>query len=164
MTAYIYFSESENGLIKIGMSIRVIDRVISLAATSPTRLRLVGLKGVTNFTMKKEESTLHERFAIDRVHGEWFRPSEGLSRLIKKLNRENQEAIQAVNHQLNTYYGDDEDAKSIADVEALLPSCPNQKRKPRYPEPVIKPAKPNPKPQPQKTLMGDYMNRARSFI
>jgi|SRR5579859_1366545 len=69
----VYFVQSViGGPIKIGKSVDPMARLIQLQSGSPFQLRLLAT------TAKDIELELHERFAADRLHGEWFHPSQEL--------------------------------------------------------------------------------------
>jgi hypothetical protein len=71
----VYFAQGD-GLVKIGASSSVTRRVASLRAT----LLATEPGGFGR------EHELHERFAGDRVAGEWFRPSDALLAHIRALS------------------------------------------------------------------------------
>lgn len=71
----VYFIEAENGLIKIGVSDDPVSRFGQIRTMSPLPLRL---RGVVPGAGNAGEAELHQRFAADRAHGEWFRPSPAL--------------------------------------------------------------------------------------
>lgn len=75
----IYAVQGEDGgLVKIGYALSSPeDRFSSLQTGSPVRLVLRAVIAGE----RAEESALHVRFAADRVHGEWFRPSVELERV-----------------------------------------------------------------------------------
>lgn len=78
-TSFVYFIlDSDRKLIKIGIAKDVEHRIAALQTASPTDLRIVGcLAGARDL-----ERTIHELLAVDRVRGEWFRPSPRLLRLV----------------------------------------------------------------------------------
>lgn len=75
----IYFIRNESaGLIKIGFSRSPRTRRSNLQSAAGVKLEIIGvMRGA-----RKAEAVLHERFAEDRVRGEWFRASEALERFI----------------------------------------------------------------------------------
>jgi hypothetical protein len=80
----VYFIECPaNGLIKIGVSRNVESRLATLSTASPVELRLLGVID----GCRADEDKLHQRFAADRHHGEWFSPSPELSRYIEQNAR-----------------------------------------------------------------------------
>ena len=80
----VYFVRAENGLIKIGSTKYLEDRLYSLRCGSPVGIELVAcLKGDRNTEFK-----LHARFAEHRLHGEWFNPAPEILAEIDRLNRE----------------------------------------------------------------------------
>jgi hypothetical protein len=74
-TRSVYFIQAENGLIKIGIADNVEQRLVQLQTMSPLSLKIVGVIPGAGST---GEAALHERFGIQRSHGEWFRPSPEL--------------------------------------------------------------------------------------
>lgn len=78
----IYFIRAVNsGAIKIGVSNDPRRRLESMQTGSPEPLELLGvLPGGVD-----EERRLHQRFAAYRIHGEWFRGDETLTRAIEVL-------------------------------------------------------------------------------
>jgi hypothetical protein len=80
MSKLVYFIQSEQTLnIKIGKSTDPQARMADLRTANSGTLRLLGS------TDRYLEDHLHERFAEDRLHGEWFRPSPNLMDFIKLL-------------------------------------------------------------------------------
>lgn len=72
---FTYFAQGvDGGPIKIGRTLgNPSVRVAELQTGSPVPLRLVGiLSGV------RHEAAFHARFAGERLHGEWFMPSQVL--------------------------------------------------------------------------------------
>lgn len=79
---YIYFIQSEiGGPIKIGITVHPRKRLKEMQAVNPFELRFVALQRGTFF----EEKQYHKQFANQRLHGEWFGPSQKLSDLVKKI-------------------------------------------------------------------------------
>lgn len=75
----IYFVQGiTGGPVKIGYAANVRARLADLQCGSPVRLRL--LKVIDGGV--PEEQALHRRFAADRLHGEWFRPTPEMRDLI----------------------------------------------------------------------------------
>jgi len=72
---HVYFVQAESlGRIKIGTSSNVAVRFGTLRTSSPDKLNLLGvIPGDCTV-----ERALHKRFADERLHGEWFTPSERL--------------------------------------------------------------------------------------
>jgi hypothetical protein len=77
----IYFLEAVGvGHIKIGYTFDKADRrVKELQTASPVPLRLLACMTGT----ADDEEALHERFAADRLCGEWFKPNDELLALIE---------------------------------------------------------------------------------
>ena len=80
---FIYFIQGEKThLIKIGQTRNdPYKRLDALQSYSPDKLRL--LKVI--YAEADYEHQLHKRFASNRVHGEWFYPSQRLLKLIENL-------------------------------------------------------------------------------
>jgi DNA-binding NtrC family response regulator len=71
----VYFLRSgTDGPIKIGWSRNIATRFVTLARESGHRLYFLG--AVAGGSV--EEHALHDRFAAQRLHGEWFEPSDEL--------------------------------------------------------------------------------------
>jgi hypothetical protein len=83
MSKLVYFIQSEETLnIKIGESVDPQARMADLRTANSGTLRLLGS------TDRYLEEHLHEKFAEDRLHGEWFRPSADLIYFLKLLGFE----------------------------------------------------------------------------
>jgi Meiotically up-regulated gene 113 len=77
----IYFLQASiGGPVKIGFAADVERRVRELQCGSPFPLRVLAAWQGDG----RDERELHERFAADREHGEWFRPTAELRALIGK--------------------------------------------------------------------------------
>lgn len=74
-TDCVYFVQAETMLrIKIGTSNNIARRVCELRIGSPDKLRVMAvMPGDCSV-----ERQLHKKFSEDRLHGEWFSPSENL--------------------------------------------------------------------------------------
>ncbi len=82
---YVYFMRpvSADGRIKIGCSFRPAKRLIALSVHSPYPLEIIGVgKGSI-----PDEQLLHEYFAADRLHSEWFRASDELHQVIDLMGQ-----------------------------------------------------------------------------
>jgi len=81
--AAVYFAQADSTrLIKIGTSLNVRERMKALGTANSERINLRALcPGHTN-----TESWFHAKFASDRSHGEWFRPSRRLRANVKVLH------------------------------------------------------------------------------
>lgn len=77
---YIYFMRpiGADGRIKIGCSYKPARRLVTIAAHSPYELEIIGV-GKGNIA---DEQLLHDYFAADRLHSEWFRASDELHQVI----------------------------------------------------------------------------------
>lgn len=74
MTAGVYFIRAENGLVKVGRSSNVENRLRGLLTGSPIILTLTHV--IETDRHKEVEYALHQRFAAQRRRGEWFELSE----------------------------------------------------------------------------------------
>lgn len=80
--SYVYFAQQGlGGAIKIGYSTRPASRLGQLRTSSSQPIRLLCLISGS----LSDERELHERFASDRLSGEWFRPSAELIELAEAL-------------------------------------------------------------------------------
>jgi hypothetical protein len=68
------------GLIKIGIANDLAARMRALRTASPDKLLVLFTIARGGKAMERE---LHQRFAADRAHGEWFRPSPALMAFIE---------------------------------------------------------------------------------
>lgn len=76
---FVYFVQGEQlRLIKIGIARDLNNRLKGLQTGSPDKLTLLGVIMPKTRTPLQLEDQLHARFADDRSHGEWFRPSAAL--------------------------------------------------------------------------------------
>ena len=83
---YVYFAqtvEPTDGRVKIGCSYKPASRLVALASGSAYPIRIAAVAPGDFST----ERALHEFFAADRLHGEWFRCSERLLQVIDLLSR-----------------------------------------------------------------------------
>ena len=77
----VYFVRAKTlGLIKIGLTMNMNDRMKTLRVGSPDQLELVG--AVMDRDADRLEGRLHARFADHRSHGEWFHPCPELLEVI----------------------------------------------------------------------------------
>ena len=74
MTAGVYLVRAENGLTKVGHSSNVEHRLQGLVTGSPIILTLSHV--IETDRHKEIEHVLHQRFAAQRRHGEWFELSD----------------------------------------------------------------------------------------
>jgi hypothetical protein len=82
--SYVYFIRSaETGLIKIGYTTQPEQRFRTLKSKTRETLSFDYL-GPGSY---QSEQRYHQVFAADRVHGEWFHPSQKLEQWIEMLNR-----------------------------------------------------------------------------
>lgn len=85
---YVYYAQSDNGLIKIGTSIDPVRRLLGLRSqSSENGLTLLAVSDGG----KKEEKRLHAMFSAERCHGEWFEPSPGLLKHISSVKAANKD-------------------------------------------------------------------------
>lgn len=83
VTGYVYFLQSEVGLIKIGYTDSLESRLKSLRTMNAASF--VVLKTV--LANRVLEKRVHEAFREERRHGEWFLPSVKLVEFIDSLVR-----------------------------------------------------------------------------
>jgi hypothetical protein len=82
MPSVVYFIRAETtGLIKIGWTTDLAQRLSNLEGGSPDRLTLLS----TASGGSDLEGHLHEHFADERVHAEWFVPSNRLLDFISRV-------------------------------------------------------------------------------
>ena len=73
----VYFLKARSlGLIKVGVTKNLEQRLRHLAAMSPDALILMGLFDCHNYGRAERE--LHSQFSHLRAHGEWFNPGDDL--------------------------------------------------------------------------------------
>ncbi len=70
---YCVFVDAGERLYKIGLSTNPVARIKDLQVSQPFEVRVAACFMVGD--MRREEALLHERFASQRVRGEWFRLS-----------------------------------------------------------------------------------------
>lgn len=80
---WVYFVQSCHGdpIVKIGRTYELGWRLVMLQTMSPVPLKLVGAVNCP----RGAEYLFHKAFAADRLHGEWFAPSERLTTMIAAL-------------------------------------------------------------------------------
>lgn len=78
----VYYLRRADGLIKIGVSTRLHERKLALQRDHGSLDLLV-----KHWGDRRTERETHERFANDRITGEWFRPSPALLRWIERVKR-----------------------------------------------------------------------------
>lgn len=81
--AVVYLAQREDGAVKIGWSSDVVRRLRELRRDARMPVSLLACFPGD----KPAELLLHERFAADRLDGEWYRPSDVLSSFIATLGR-----------------------------------------------------------------------------
>ena len=79
-----YFIGGQRGPIKIGYSVDPESRLRSLQSGSPVKLAILAVEqgGASR------EAAYHEQFAADRLHGEWFKRTPALTKLIARLTKQ----------------------------------------------------------------------------
>jgi len=80
---HIYFIKSENGLVKIGRTSHLLNRLSSLKNSSPCKISLIYSE---NGGLKKEKE-LHTLFKKYHHHGEWFKLSKEILDYIDFRNK-----------------------------------------------------------------------------
>lgn len=95
MRGLIYFLEAQRnwllvsgvetgvGLVKIGTTIRLADRLKQVAAEIGHEPKALGVMDGD----RSEEQAIHRRFSQSRVFREWFKPSQSLKDFIEKEAR-----------------------------------------------------------------------------
>lgn len=85
MRGLVYFAQAgDDGPIKIGFALRDVEaRIRELQTANAEKLTVLRVidAGVSY------EKALHRRFAVDKIRGEWFHPSEELLRFIAEVVR-----------------------------------------------------------------------------
>ncbi len=80
LAMFVYFIQPvDGGLIKIGKSYDPKRRLSDIQLYSPVKLQILAA------TSHLEEQAMHKMFAAERVHGEWFQPSDRLLALISEV-------------------------------------------------------------------------------
>jgi hypothetical protein len=74
---FVYFIQVR-GMVKIGFSSMILNRMSKLASSSPTRVQVLAIMLGGRDTERK----IHETLATDRIKGEWFRRSDDVRRMI----------------------------------------------------------------------------------
>ncbi|WP_395138279.1 GIY-YIG nuclease family protein [Armatimonas sp.] len=70
---FVYLVQADNGLVKIGRTRNIKNRLSELRVGSPCELELLVMVKALDCVLL--EQRLHRRFAKTRVRGEWFRLS-----------------------------------------------------------------------------------------
>jgi hypothetical protein len=84
-TAWTYFVGSrEQEVVKIGVTTRLKSRMSALRNSSPIPIKLFAVA----FGSSDIELHLHDRFAKDRLHGEWFRLTDEISDCIDAVKNQ----------------------------------------------------------------------------
>ncbi len=76
-----YFIQDGYGAIKIGLSTNISTRLAELQTCNSTDLKVLG------YVVGNIESELHNRFSKDKIHGEWFKPSNEILDYVKTLKK-----------------------------------------------------------------------------
>lgn len=81
---YLYFiQQGKSGPIKIGIATDLVRRLLQLQNGNPEQLCLLRALRGADYAV---EAKVHERFAKERVLGEWFEPSSRLLRFIESVD------------------------------------------------------------------------------
>lgn len=81
MTSVVYFAQAASGAVKIGWTADLPRRTKNIQCGSHEPIDIVtSLHGDASL-----EAHFHQRFAEDRIHGEWFRASPELLDLIRRI-------------------------------------------------------------------------------
>ncbi len=85
-TRRIYFIQAATGEIKIGVSqtAKIKNKVRQMQIYCPSKMTLLLC---INEDICGQEFELHRMFKADRIHGEWFKPSESLLNFINSQKR-----------------------------------------------------------------------------
>ncbi|WP_139235073.1 GIY-YIG nuclease family protein [Methylobacterium sp. yr596] len=82
---FIYLIEAQNGLVKVGVAQKVMDRFTATRTHSPILVRLIAVWSGTS----DDEADLHARFATFRSHGEWFRLEGDFAQFVNERRSHN---------------------------------------------------------------------------
>lgn len=80
----VYFIQTAgpDGPVKIGVATDIRTRLAALQTAHPWELKVLGYEHIDDESSRyAREQFLHQRFAADRMSGEWFRASQALLRL-----------------------------------------------------------------------------------
>jgi hypothetical protein len=100
ITGYVYFVQAgDDQAVKIGSTVELDKRLLALQTSNHRRLRLIGaidlrksgfpenLNRVEFGKIARErEAEIQERFAGDRIHGDWFKLSTSLASFIAEVS------------------------------------------------------------------------------
>jgi hypothetical protein len=100
-TVYVAYHEHEYA--KIGKSNNPINRVSKLQTGSPYQIRLYTTIKVEG-DWSTVEQALHDAYADDRIHGEWFDISEAELRNLVEITRLDSEIVESMNQFSPTEY------------------------------------------------------------
>lgn len=81
---YVYFAQAADGLVKIGWTRDVQNRVYFLSGYGHGRVTLLGVAEGS----RQLERHFHRRYHRARVTGEWFRPTRALVRYAKSRHQD----------------------------------------------------------------------------
>jgi hypothetical protein len=73
-----YIQAEEGGPVKIGKTLQMYSRLQSLQGMSPQKLRLLAVEPNFLEIGGDTESLRHKRFEKNRLHGEWFTPTQDM--------------------------------------------------------------------------------------
>ena len=91
---FIYVIEARGGFIKIGCSERPTDRLAIIRTHSPLPTRLLAVWP----GHQAAERALHDRFAAQRSHGEWFRVEDAALLFVAEVAGRGLAAIETWDH------------------------------------------------------------------
>lgn len=80
-TSSVYFARRDDGAIKIGWTADVPRRLAELRKETGANVALLAVLPGD----KPDELRLHARFALSRLDGEWFMPSEEIAAFLRAL-------------------------------------------------------------------------------
>jgi hypothetical protein len=81
------------GMIKIGKTLNVKQRVAAISSMSGAETKLLGfIISVPAYT----EAAIHRHLAAHRKHGEWFEPTDEVLRIVDFICRQDYQALRAL--------------------------------------------------------------------
>lgn len=107
---------SSTGLIKIGASIDPVARVVELSKAASESFDLLAVGGV--------EREHHAALAADRVHGEWFSPSEAVMRRIRDYGGNPEKPLATVGYKGSQRFVEQHAADAAREVPGKVPGVP----------------------------------------
>jgi len=122
----VYFIQAgDGGPIKIGTATDVAKRLSTLQTAHHEKLRVVA----TIDGGRERELAVHANFAEDRLHGEWFRPSERVLEFIDRSKDPGYVAMSLLSYinrlldKYNAMVAPDRDHRIVIDSHHFLCQC-----------------------------------------